>query len=190
MAKLKTVAFRNFQSYGNILTTVKLDVSGTTLICGEDLDHITADGVGGNGVGKSTIINAITFALYGKALSGVNVDNLINWINKGNMEVFLTFETDDGDEYIIHRTRKLKGNNVFLSKNGQDITPDSAANANLLIEEVWGVPFDMYNQVIAYTATQPPFLQQSAKDQTSFIENLFQLTMLSDKAANLKYLIS
>lgn len=189
MAKLKTVAFRNFQSYGNILTTVKLDVSGTTLICGEDLDHITADGVGGNGVGKSTIINAITFALYGKALSGVNVDNLINWINKGNMEVFLTFETDDGDEYTIHRTRKLKGNNVFLSKNGQDITPDSAANTNLLIEEVWGMPFDMYNQVIAYTATQPPFLQQSAKDQTTFIENLFQLTMLSDKAANLKDLI-
>ena len=64
----KTLTMRNFLSYGAKTTLINLDRGGTTLILGEDLDNVAA-GVGGNGVGKTVIINALVYALYDKALS-------------------------------------------------------------------------------------------------------------------------
>lgn len=185
------LSLRNFLSYGNNLTIIELDNPGTTLIVGENLDS-TSHGVGANGVGKTTIINAITYALYDKPISDISKDKLVNNINEKNMEVSIEFSIDD-TEYMIKRTRKMKagaaGNNVYLYINGEDKTLDSAANTNTKIEEIIGIPYELFVRIVVYFASHKPFLDLPKADQTIIFERLVGLTMLSDKATNLKGLI-
>ena len=138
MIEFTMLSMRNFLSYGNNTTVLDLRRPGTTLIVGENLD-LTSDGVGANGVGKSSIINAIVYAIYDNPVSDISKDNLINNINQKNMEVTLEFIGDDGCAYKIHRQRKMKtgtvGNNVYFYKDGVDVTLDSmsATNAEIVV---------------------------------------------------------
>ncbi|PPD55719.1 MAG: hypothetical protein CTY12_00235 [Methylotenera sp.] len=185
------ISLRNFLSYGNNLTVIELDKPGTTLIVGENLDS-TSHGVGANGVGKTTIINAITYALYDKPISDISKDKLVNNINEKNMEVSIEFSIED-TEYTIKRTRKMKagaaGNNVYLFVNGEDKTLDSATNTNNKIEEIIGIPYELFVRIVVYFASHKPFLDLPKADQTIIFERLVGLTMLSDKATDLKGLI-
>ena len=95
MIEFSLLSLRNFLSYGNNTTIFDLRRPGTTLIVGENLDN-TSDGQGANGVGKSTIVNAIAYALYDKPVSDISKDNLVNNINNKNMEVTLEYVGDDG----------------------------------------------------------------------------------------------
>ena len=180
-------------SFGAVPTIVELDAPGTTLVLGEDLDNTTS-GAGANGVGKTTVINALVYALYDKPISNISKDNLVNNINKKNMEVTLTFKKGD-DEYFIKRVRKTKagaaGNWVKLWLNGKDITPDSVDNTNHEIEKIMGIPFDLFVRIVAVSATHTPFLDlpvrhASQANQTDIIEELFDLKQLSEKALLLK----
>lgn len=196
MIIFKTLTLRNFLSYGNNVTTIQLDNAGTTLIVGEDLDN-TTNGQGANGTGKSTLINALTYAVYDKPVSNISKDNLVNNINKKNMEVSITFTASNGKEYTIKRTRKMKsgvGNSVYLYEEGKDITLDSAANTNELIEQIVGIPYELFVRIVVFSASHVPFLDlpvksQNQANQTSIIEELFGLTALSLKANSLKELI-
>lgn len=197
MIKIKTLILKNFLSYGAVPTIIDLDKAGTTLILGEDLDN-TASGVGANGVGKSTIINALTYAIYDKTISDISKDNLVNNINKKKMEVTLELEKD-GKTYVIKRFRKVKagaaGNYTKLEENGVDITPDSSTNINKKIEEIIGIPFDIFVRVTTISATHRPFLDLPVRhptqtNQTDIIEELFDVKMLSEKANLLKKVIS
>lgn len=185
------LSLRNFLSYGNNLTVIELDNPGTTLIVGENLDS-TSHGVGANGVGKTTIINAITYALYDKPISDISKDKLVNNINEKNMEVSIEFSIKDV-EYSIKRTRKMKagaaGNNVYLFINGEDKTLDSAANTNTKIEEIIGIPYELFVRIVVYFASHKPFLELPKAEQTIIFERLVGLTMLSDKATDLKAII-
>ena len=189
----KTLTMRNFLSYGAKTTLINLDRGGTTLILGEDHDNVAA-GVGANGVGKTVIVNALVYALYDKALSDISKDNLVNWINKKNMEVTLDFITD-GKLYHIQRVRKEKvgaaGNWVKLTEDGKDITPDSMAHTNDLIEEIIGIPYDLFIRIVAISANHTPFLDLKVRhptepNQTDIIEELFNLKTLSVNAVILK----
>ncbi len=191
--KFTTLTMRNFLSYGAKTTLINLDRGGTTLILGEDLDNVAA-GVGANGVGKTVIVNALVYALYDKALSDISKDNLVNWINKKNMEVTLDFHTK-GKHYHITRVRKEKvgaaGNWVKLTEDGKDITPDSMAHTNDLIEEIIGIPYDLFIRIVAISANHTPFLDLKVRhptepNQTDIIEELFNLKILSENAVILK----
>lgn len=109
-----SLSIRNFLSYGNNTTIFPLSKLGTTLIVGEDLDY-TSEGTGGNGVGKTTLINALAYAVYDKPVSDISKDKLVNNINNKNMEVTVDFKIGE-DLYKIKRERKSKvgaaGNNV------------------------------------------------------------------------------
>lgn len=192
MIKFTSLTIRNFLSYGNNTTVFPLDRSGTTLIVGEDLDN-TVDGKGANGVGKSAIINALTYAVYDKPVSNITKDNLINNINKKNMEVVVEFETTDGTKYVVKRFRKGKGgsgsNTVYLYVNGEDKTPDSIDSTNKEIERIIGIPYELFVRIVVFTASHTPFLDLKQADQTSFVEELFGLTMLTEKAISLKEMI-
>jgi DNA repair exonuclease SbcCD ATPase subunit len=108
MISLKTLSIRNFLSYGNNTTVFQLDQPGTTLILGEDLDN-TADGTGSNGVGKTTMLQAIVYALYDKIISDdYTLDGLVNNINDEQMEVSLEFIASNGVTYKVIRQRKMK----------------------------------------------------------------------------------
>lgn len=190
MIQFKLLTIKNFLSFGADPTEIPLDQPGTTLILGEDLDN-TANGIGANGVGKTVIINALTYGVYDKAVSNISKDNLVNNINKRHMEVTVEF-SKDGNDYRIHRVRKSKnyaaGNYVELYENGQDITPDSVVNTNKLIEQIIGLPYELFVRIVVFSATHVPFLDlpirsQTGPNQTDIIEELFDLKTLSEKSS-------
>jgi len=195
MITFTSLIFKNFLSFGNAETTVNLNNPGTTLIVGKDLDN-TSDGQGSNGVGKSTIINALTYALYDKTISSISKDNLVNNINKKHMEVIVAFEKD-GKTYQVKRTRKMKagaeGNAVHLIEDGKDITIGNS-ETNALIEKILGISYDVFIRIVVFSASQTPFLDlpfthPSYANQTDIIEELFDLTSISEKADSLKEMI-
>lgn len=191
--KFKSLSIKNFLSYGNVPTVLLLDRPGTTLISGEDLDN-SASGTGANGVGKTVLLNALVYAVYDKPVSNISKDNLVNNINKKNMEVIVDFEKG-GKSYRIQRARKMKsgaaGNYVHLYENGKDITPDSVANTNAKIEKIIGIPYELFVRIVAFSANHVPFLDLPVRshhgaNQTDIIEELFDLKTLSEKANILK----
>jgi len=180
-------------SYGAEPTVMNLHRVGTTLIVGEDLDN-TSSGSGANGVGKTVWLNALTYALYDKPVSNISKDNLVNNINKKNMQVEVTFQKGDL-VYQVRRVRKEKsyaaGNYVQLFENGKDITPDSVSNTNKAIETIIGMPYELFVRIVVFPATGTPFLDLPARhptgpNQTDIIEELFDLKTLSAKANLLK----
>lgn len=204
--KLVSISMRNFMSYGNNTTVVKLDEPGTTFIVGQDLDN-TTNGTGSNGVGKTTILNAIVFALYNRALSDdVTVDGLINNINKKNMEVTLDFTIGEMC-YRIVRARKMKsgpsGNYVMFYERHGDFNfteKDDKSKGHSVYDtdkDILGVvemKFDIFTRIVVFSAMKEPFFNLPLRshgtskkaNQTDFIEELFGLTELSDKAEALK----
>ena len=103
MIKLKNVTLRNFLSVGSVTQAVDLDNQELTLILGDNLD-LGGDGAR-NGTGKTTLIQAVSYALYGTALNNIKANNLINRTNSKGMMVTLDFEAN-GVEYRIERGRK------------------------------------------------------------------------------------
>ena len=203
MIKFKTLSIQNFLSYGATPTVINLDPGGTTLIVGEDLDN-TASGTGANGVGKTVWLNALVFALYGKPVSNISMDNLVNNINNTHLEVIVEFQKDD-KLYVVKRVRKEKGLGNYarvyerpvgidldLSVNSvQDVTPDSVKHINDFIANILGIPHELFVRIVAFSATHTPFLDlpvrhASQANQSDIIEELFRLNRLSEKAALLK----
>lgn len=172
------VSFKNFMSFGNLLTTVDLKTPGTNFIVGENLDE-----GGSSGAGKTTVISAISYVLYDKIPSGVSKDKLINRTNEKKnttMEVNLRFEKGD-DHYMVRRTRGER-NSVQLWENGIDITPDSIVNFNAKIETIVGWSFNLFSLVIMFNGNARPFLDLGIGEQRNLIEELLRITTLSRKA--------
>lgn len=204
MIEFLTLTFRNFISYGNTTTKIDLSTPGSTLVVGRNLDG-TTDGAASNGVGKSTIVNAITYALYDRPLSDINKDNLVNTINGKHMEVTVTFRIKD-KYYKVVRARKMKagpyGNWVKLYERAGDanftdedeVSLDSSKNSTEYIAKVVGVPYELFVRIIVFSGSHIPFLSlpskhPSAPSQQSFIEELFDLKVLTAKAEVLKSMI-
>lgn len=143
---------------------------------------------------NTVVLNALSYAVYDKPISNISKDNLVNNINKKNMEVTVEFEKG-GKSYRIERRRKMKagaaGNYTHLFENGKDITPDSSGNTNKKIEKIIGIPYELFVRIVAFSATHIPFLDlpvrsHYAANQTDIIEELFDLKALSEKANLLK----
>ena len=175
---------KNFLGFGAIPVEFDFNRPGTTLIQGP------------NGVGKTTIMNALTYIIYDKTLSNPTgkKDEYINNINKKELEGTLHFDRGQ-KKYVVTRARKMKtgaaGNYVTVLENGKDITPDSIANGNKLVESIIGIPYDLFIRIIAISATYQPFLELPVKTasgacQTDIIEELFDLKSLTTKATMLK----
>lgn len=184
------VGLRNFLSYGNNDTVINLNNPGTTLIIGEDIDSGTGTS---NGAGKSTILNAIVYALFDRPLSkDIKLDELINNINKKNMEVYVKFRKS-GVHYKVVRQRKGKdGNTVQLWINDELKTLDSIAQTNdFIAEKILGISYEAFVRIVVFSANHEPFFSLptsgSAKTtQTDIIEELFSLTTLTLKANRAK----
>lgn len=146
---------------------------------------------------NTVLLNALVYAVYDKPVSNISKDNLVNNINKKNMEVTVEFEKGE-NVYRVERARKMKagasGNYVHLYENGKDITPDSVNNTNAKIERIIGIPYELFVRIVAFSATHVPFLDlpvrsHYAANQTDIIEELFDLKTLSEKANLLKDII-
>ena len=116
LLKIKNITIRNFMSVGNVTQAVNLERDNLTLVLGNNVD-LGGDG-SRNGTGKTTLINALSYGLYGNALTNIRKDNLINKTNAKNMLVTIDFEYN-GSQYRIERGRRP---NVFrLMRDGIDL---------------------------------------------------------------------
>lgn len=179
----KSISMRNFLSFGNFESVIDLDDQGTVHIVGEN-----ADQGGSNGSGKTAIINAICYALYNKAFDTISLQRLVNSTNatkNTQMEVRLVFDKDNC-EYEIYRARGEEYS-IQLKRNGEDITPGKGViECDNLIQDIIGISYDLFTKTIIFSGNAPAFLQLPIAQQRKQIEELFNITMLSEKAQQLK----
>ena len=121
MIKIKDLTVRNFMSVGNQTQAVDFNREQLTLVLGENLDQGGDDSGSRNGTGKTTIINALSYALYGKALTNIRANYLINKTNSKGMLVTLHFEKNNVD-YMIERGRGPNLLKFFVDEQEQDLT--------------------------------------------------------------------
>jgi len=188
MFKIKDLTVKNFMSVGNTTQAVNFDRQDLTLVLGENLDLGGDDTGARNGTGKTTIINALSYALYGNALTNIKKDNLINKTNQKNMMVTIDFEKD-GESYRIERGRKPNTMKFFVGSVEREITDDAQGDSRETqaeIERMLGMSHDMFKHIVALNTYTEPFLALKANDQRTIIEQLLGITMLSEKADRLK----
>ena len=175
-------------SVGNTTQAVNFDRKDLTLVLGENLDLGGDDSGARNGTGKTTIINALSYALYGNALTNIKKDNLINKTNQKGMMVCIDFEKD-GVNYRIERGRKPNVMKFFVGDTEKEITDDAQGDSRETqqeIERMLGMSHDMFKHIVALNTYTEPFLALKANDQRTIIEQLLGITLLSEKADRLK----
>ena len=188
MFKIKNLTVKNFMSVGNATQGLDFDRSDLTLVLGVNIDLGGDDSGARNGTGKTTIINALSYALYGGALTNIRRDNLINKTNGKNMLVTVDFEHND-ISYKIERGRKPNIMKFFVSGQEQEITNESQGDSRQTqaqIERMLGMSSEMFKHIVALNTYTEPFLSLKAKDQRDIIEQLLGITILSEKAEALK----
>ena len=193
MINIKELTVRNFMSVGNQTQAVNFAQKNLTLVLGENLDQGGDDSGSRNGTGKTTIVNALTFALYGNALTNIKKDNLVNKINNKGMLVTLAFEKD-GIEYRIERGRKPNVLQFFVNDQAQTTEETDDAQGDMRetqkdLDDLIGMSHDMFKHIVALNTYTEPFLSMKANDQRAIIEQLLGITLLSEKAETLKELI-
>jgi DNA repair exonuclease SbcCD ATPase subunit len=185
MITLKNITVKNFMSVGNVTQSVRFTDNGLTLVLGNNLD-LGGDG-SRNGTGKTTIINALSYAIYGNALTNIRKDNLVNKTNSKQMMVTLDFAVE-GTKYRIERGRKPNVLKYYV--NEQNVDEDEAQGENrqtqAQIEKLFGMSHDMFKHIVALNTYTEPFLSMRQNDQRAIIEQLLGITMLSEKAEVLK----
>lgn len=173
-------------SVGNSTQAIDFDRKDLTLVLGENLD-LGGDG-SRNGTGKTTIINALSYALYGTALSNIRKDNLVNKTNGKNMLVSLDFMVGT-QEYKIERGRKPNLLKFYVNNKEQEITDEAQGDSRETqdaIEHTLGLSHDMFKHILALNTYTEPFLSLKANDQRTIIEQLLGITMLSERADKIK----
>ena len=184
MIKVKSLTVKNFMSVGNSTQAVDFDKQQLTLVLGENLDQGGDDSGSRNGTGKTTTINALSYALFGVALTNIRRDNLVNKTNNKSMLVTLAFEKDN-TEYHIERGRKP--NTLKFKINGQDqeISDESQGDSRKTQEDInslLGMSHEMFKHIVALNTYTEPFLALKNNDQRAILEQLLGITILSEKA--------
>lgn len=193
MFKIKSLTVKNFMSVGNVTQAVNFDREDLTLVLGQNLDLGGDDAGARNGTGKTTMVNALSYALFGLALTNIKRDNLVNKTNGKNMLVTIDFEVS-GNQYRIERGRKPNVLKFYVNGTAQEdnqIDDDAQGDSRETqkeIESLLCLSHDMFKHVLALNTYTEPFLSMRANDQREIIEQLLGITQLSAKAEKLKEL--
>lgn len=188
MIQFKNLTVKNFMSVGNATQGVNFDRQDLTLVLGENLD-LGGDG-SRNGTGKTTIINALSYALYGQALSNIRKDNLVNKTNGKAMMVSVDFEVS-GRQFRIERGRKPNVLKFYVNSEQHTATDESQGDSRETqdeIERVLGMSHDMFKHILALNTYTEAFLSLKSNDQRTIIEQLLGITLLSERADRIKEL--
>lgn len=174
MILFKKITYSNFLAVGNTPITINLNANSTTLI------------VGSNGAGKSTIIEAIIFALFNKSFRKVNKNQLINSINEKDCRVELEFTIGSKDYKII---RGLKPNIFEIYVDGQ-LLDQLAANSDqqkYLEQNILKLNYKSFTQIVILgSSTFVPFMQLPAAHRREIIEDLLDIRIFSTMNVILK----
>lgn len=193
MIEFEEISVRNFMSFGNVVETIPLNRDALTLVLGENMDKGEDSGER-NGVGKSSIIMAIHFALFGISVANkIKKPNLVNKTNQKNLEVILKFNKGN-NSYTIKRFRKPEKLEFFVddhlvNEQGGDEGQGEMGQTQKEINRVLGITADMFNQSTLLSTYVEPFLSQGSGKQRELIEELLGITLLSEKAGSLRDMI-
>ena len=189
MITLKNITLRNFLSIGQVTQAVNFDRQELTLILGENLD-LGGDGAR-NGTGKTSLIQALSYALFGVPINSIRKDNLVNRTNGKNMMVTLEF-TVNGIDYKIERGRKPNILRFYVNSDlqkGVDDAQGENKETQVAIERVIHMSSDMFKHIVALNTYSEPFLALKANEQRAIIEQLLGITLLSEKAEVIKGMV-
>ncbi len=167
MIIFKTLSYRNFLSTGNYKTTINLIKSNNTLISGY------------NGAGKSTMLDALTYALFGKSFRGTKIPQLINSINNKDCVVEIEFSVGRDNYKII---RGLKPKIFEIYKNGDLLDQDAKSRdyQKILEEQILKMTYKSFCQVVILgSSNYVPFMKLSTTDRRLVVENLLDIDVFS-----------
>lgn len=193
MFKIKSLTVKNFMSIGNVTQSVDFNQHDLTLVLGQNMDLGGDDAGARNGTGKTTMINALSYGLFGQALTNIKKENLINKTNGKGMLVTIEFEVSS-NQYKIERGRKPNILKFYVNgqdKTEEDIEDDAQGDSRETqkeIEKLLSMSHDMFKHVLALNTYTEPFLSMRANEQREIIEQLLGITQLSAKAERLKEL--
>jgi DNA repair exonuclease SbcCD ATPase subunit len=161
------VRYKNFLSTGNIFTEIDLGAHPTTLIVGE------------NGAGKSTFLDAITFALFGKPFRNINKPQLVNSINEKDCVVEIEFKIGKINYKVV---RGIKPNTFEIYVDGSLLNQDAKAKdyQDYLEKVILKMNYKSFTQIVILGSTNfTPFMQLSAADRRTVIEDLLDIQIFS-----------
>jgi DNA repair exonuclease SbcCD ATPase subunit len=179
----KTITIKNFLSVGNVPVSVDFK-RGFHIITGINKDKEDRQ----NGVGKSTIADAINFAVFGETLRDLKKEFIVNSINKKNCEVVLeaTIKQFDKTENI-KIVRTLEPSKCFIYINDEDKTRDSISNTNDFIMKKFNCSPEIFQNCVIMTINNTtPFMAKKKQEKRKFIEDIFNLGVFSNMSSLLK----
>lgn len=167
MILFRAIRWKNLLSTGNYFTEIKLDSNTNTLVVGE------------NGSGKSTMLDALCFALFGKAFRNINKPQLLNSINGKDCVVEVEFDTNNRTYKVV---RGIKPNVFQIYQDGELINQDAASRdyQELLEKIILKLNYKSFTQIVILgSASFVPFMQLSASDRRAIIEDLLDIQIFS-----------
>lgn len=167
MITFKTISWQNFLSTGNTPTTVNLNDSATTLI------------IGSNGAGKSTILDALTFVLYGKSFRKINKAQLINTVNEKNCFVSIEFDINSTEWKV---ERGIKPNIFKIYRNNEPLDQSASAidQQKWLEQNVLKMNYKSFTQIVILgSSTFVPFMQLPSSSRREVVEDLLDIKIFS-----------
>ena len=167
MIHFNYVRWKNFLSTGNNFTEIQLDRSSTTLIIGE------------NGAGKSTILDALCFGLFGKPFRNINKPQLLNSVNASNCLVEVEFKVGGKDVKVV---RGIKPNVFEIYINGKMYNQDANARdyQKYLEQQILKLNYRSFTQVVILgSSTFVPFMQLKARHRREVVEEILDIQIFS-----------
>jgi DNA repair exonuclease SbcCD ATPase subunit len=181
MIYFKYLRWKNFLSTGNVFTEIKLDKHKTSLIIGE------------NGAGKSTILDALSFSLYGKPFRKINKKQLVNSINGKEAEVQVEFSISKDNYKIVRHINKYGTSKFEVYKDDELINQDAAAKdyQEMLEKNILKLNHKSFSQIVVLgSSTFVPFMQLPSQHRREVIEDLLDIQIFSTMNTILKEKVS
>ncbi len=174
MIVFKNLRWMNLLSTGNVFTEVSLDTHGQTLIVGE------------NGAGKSTILDALSFVLYGKSFRKINKPQLVNTINEKNLLVECDFSIGNRT-YKVRRGIKPTVFEIYIDGSLLNQDAESVDYQDVLEKQILKLNHKTFSQVVVLgSASFVPFMQLAAQPRRDIIEDLLDIQVFTTMNTLLK----